>query len=296
VLAWDDLRYILAVRQHGSLARAAKALGLNKSTISRRIAALESELGVTLLQRGARGYELTAAGEAATAAAERIEHVVTELVAAVGDADRTAKGTVRVTVPAFFAQQVIIPGLASFREAHPGLDVHLITTDEVLDLGRREADIAVRNLRPTQPSLIVRRAGTVWFAMYASREYVQRHGMPHERADLERHHLVGYKDAIAYVDAHRWSNALSERVAFRATDATSMLDAVAAGLGIGVLPCCLAAHATDLVCVDTIGPPRPEVIWLVTHPDTLGVERVRAVSQWLLDQIEQNAAVLAGSC
>jgi len=294
LLVWDDLRYILAVHRHGSLARAAKALGLNKSTVSRRVAAIESELGVALLQRGATGYEFTAAGQAATAAAERMEQTVNQLVAAVGDADRTAKGTVRVSVPAWFAQYLIIPALTEFRKAHPGLDVHLITTDEVVDLGRREADIGVRNVRPTQQSLIVRKGGLIDFAMYASREYVELHGAPRERADLASHHLIAYQDAVAYVQAHRWINDLADRVSFRATDAASMLDAVAAGLGIGVLPCMLAADVDGLVCVEAVGPPQPEMIWLVTHPDAREVERIRVVTAWLAELFARKAGVLAG--
>ncbi len=292
MLTWDDLRYILAVRRHGSLAAAAKALALNKSTVSRRLAALEAELGVALMQRGAHGYELTEAGTAATALAERIEGLFNELVATIGDADRAAKGTVRVTVPAWFAQHVLIPGLADFRAAHPGLDIHLITTDEVVDLGRRDVDIGMRNVRPTQQSLIVRKGGEIDFAMYASRDYIARHGAPRDRADLAHHQFIAYRDAVAYVAAYRWTNELSERVAFRATDASSMLDAVAAGLGIGVLPCFLTAHLDTLVCLDEVGPAQPELIWLVSHPDALAAERVRVVMDWLKEQFARNAATL----
>ncbi len=294
MLGWDDLRYVLAVRRHGSLGRAAHALGLNKSTISRRIAAIENELGVALLERRPRGYEVTPQGEAAIAAAEQIERVVNELVGAVGNTDRMPKGTVRVTVPAWFAQYVIIPPLAAFREAHPGLDVHLVTTDEVLDLGRREVDIGIRNARPTQRSLVVRKAGIVAFGMYASRNYLAVHGTPSDREELAHHQLIGYRDAVAYVDAYRWTNEFAARVAFRATDATSMLDAVVASLGIGVLPCFLAAREPDVVSLEAVGPPAPETIWLVTHPDTVKIARVRTVVRWLLELFTLNADTLAG--
>jgi DNA-binding transcriptional LysR family regulator len=294
VLGWDDLRYVLAVRRHGSLGRAARALGLNKSTISRRIAAIESELGVALLERRARGYEVTAQGEAAIAAAEQIERVVNELEGAVGDTDRTLKGTVRVTVPGWFAQYVIIPPLAQFRESHPGLDVHLVTTDEVLDLGQREVDIGLRNKRPTQRSLMVRKAGIVAFGLYASRKYLALHGTPNDREDLAHHQLIGYRDAVAYVDAYRWTNDFSERVAFRATDATSMLDAVVASLGIGVLPCFLAMREPEVVSLGAVGPPAPETIWLVSHPDTAKIARVRAVTRWLLELFVKNADLIGG--
>jgi DNA-binding transcriptional LysR family regulator len=149
-------------------------------------------------------------------------------------------------------------------------------------------------LRPTQRSLIVRKAGVVAFAMYASRKYLTLHGAPSSREDLGHHHLIAYRDAVAYVDAYKWTNALSDRVAFRATDATSMLDAVVAGLGIGVLPCCLAAGVPGVMCLEAVGPPAPEVIWLVTHPDTVEIARVRAVARWLLEIIERNANSLAG--
>jgi DNA-binding transcriptional LysR family regulator len=294
MLGWDDLRYVLAVRRHGSLGRAARALGLNKSTISRRIAAIESELGVALLERRPRGYEVTAHGEAAIAAAEQIERVVNELQGAVGDTDRTAKGTVRVTVPAWFAQFLIIPPLPAFRASHPGLDVHLITTDEVLDLGQREVDIGLRNKRPTQRSLLVRKAGNIAFGMYASRKYLADHGTPNDREELAHHQLIGYRDAVAYVDAYRWTNDFSERVAFRATDATSMLDAVVANLGIGVLPSFLAAHEPEAMNLKAVGPPAPETIWLVSHPDTAKIARVRAVTRWLLELFAENADTLAG--
>ncbi len=295
MLVWDDIRFILAVRRHGSLGRAAKALALNKSTVSRRIAAIESELGVELLQRLPHGYELTPAGTAATAIAERIELLVNELVVTIGNVDRAARGTVRVTCPAWFAQHALIPELPEFRAAHPGLDVHFVTTDEVLDLGRREVDIGLRNQRPAQQSLVVRKGGPIDFAMYASPEYVGRQGLPETRTDLERHQLIAYRDAVAYVEAYRWTNELAHRVAFRATDAASMLDAVAAGLGIGVLPCFLAARVPELVCLESVGPPRPEAIWLVAHPDALAIERVRLVMAWLVGQFARHASTLAAS-
>ena len=245
------------------------------------------------LQRGRLGYEFTEAGQAATAAAERIERITNELVVAVGDTDRTAKGTVNVTVPAWFAQYVIIPHLAEFRAAHPGLDIHLITTDDVLDLGRREADIGIRNVRPKQQSMIVRKGVSLAFAMYASREYLELHGTPADRSDLRQHQLIAYRDAVAYVQAYRWTNDFSDRVAFRATDAASMLDAVAAGLGIGVLPCFLATRESGVVCLETLGPPQLETIWLVTHPDAYGIAHVRTAAEWLVSVFASNSSALA---
>ena len=294
MLTWDDLRYLLAVSRSGSLGGAAKALGLNKSTVSRRISALEDALGVALLERTSRGYELTAAGRSATVTAERIEQLVTTLEDSVGDRDRRPAGIVRVTLPAWFAQQLIIPELPRLRESYPELDVHLVTTDEVLNLAAREADIGIRNVRPTQQSLVARRAGDIAFGMYASREYLQRHGEPAHREDFTGHQLVAYQSAVSHVQAFRWANSLTCPVALRATDATSMLDAVAAGLGIGVLPCFLADQLEGAVCLETLGGRQPEQIWLVSHPDARGIERMRVVMGWLVELFNRKAVVLSG--
>lgn len=294
MLSWDDLQYILAVRRHGSLANAAKALGLNKSTVGRRIAALEAELGVALTERGPLGYDLTSAGRTATTVAEQMERLVNELIAEVGGIDESASGTVRVTVPHWVAERLIIPSLPELRSAHPRLDVDLITTDDVLNLSRREADIAIRNQRPTQQSLSVQKVGIIAFGMYASPEYLKRHGTPHDRGDFEGHQLIAYQGAVAYVRAYRWTNSLSCPIAFRASDATSMLKAVSAGLGIGVLPSFITNGAENVVCLNEVGPPEPEVIWLVTHPDTRDIARVRVVAQWLLRLFSDHATWLAG--
>ena len=294
MLNWDDLRYVLAVRRHGSLARAAKALGLNKSTVSRRISALELELGVTLLERGPLGYDLSEPGRRATKVAEQIEHIVQGLLSDVGGVDRVASGLVRVTAPHWFAQRLIIPALPTLREAYPGLNVDLVTTDDVLNIARGEADIAIRNQRPTQQSLAVRKAGVICFAMYASRDYLGSHGTPRNRNDFDGHELIAYQTAVAHVKAYRWTNDLPCPVAFRASDAESMLDAVAAGLGIGVLPCFITTKTRGITCLEGVGAPEPEDIWLVTQAEARSVERVRVVSNWLLALLVEHADWLAG--
>ena len=291
---WDDLRYVLSVQRQGSLARAAKALGLNKSTVSRRIAALEQELGVTLLERGPLGYDLSKPGRRAAAVAARIETLVHELLSDVGGVDRVASGLVRVTAPHWFAQRLIIPALPTLREAHPGLNVDLVTTDDVLNIAKGEADIAIRNQRPTQNSLSVRKAGVIFFGLYASREYLASHGTPRNRKDFEGHELIAYQTAVAHVKAYRWTNDLACPIAFRASDAESMLDAVAAGLGIGVLPCFITTKTREIVCLEGVGPPEPEEIWLVTQAEARSVERVQVVSKWLLAQFVEHAEWLAG--
>ncbi len=293
MITWDNLRYVVAVHRHGSLAAAAKALGQNKSTVGRRIAALEQELGASLLVRESSGYELTEAGTHVIETADKMERLVNELAAQVGGVDLTHGGVVRVTVPAFFAQQVIIPALPALRDRYPGLDVHLVTTDDVLNLARREADIALRNVLTDQQSLIATRAGAIAFAMYASQDYIDKHGLPAHRDDFDGHSLIAYERAVSHVEGYRWTNDLSCAIAMRAKDAGSMLDAVAAGLGLGVLPCLITAGHPELVRIDAVGGPQLENIWLVAHPDALKLARVRVVFDWLKLLFERNAGRLA---
>ena len=156
---WDDIRVFLAVRRAGTLRGASRELGVDQTTVGRRLAALESGLGVTLFLRSPGGYALTGEGERALAAAERMERLAVSLERQAAGADARIDGEVRVTTTDALAVDFVIPAIERLRASHPGVRVILGTTTRLLDLGRREADIAVRTSRPTQPSLIVRKSG-----------------------------------------------------------------------------------------------------------------------------------------
>jgi len=295
MVTWDDLRAVLAVARHGSLAKAAKALGLNKSTVGRRLAALEDALGVALVRRTSSGYELTDAGRAATRTAEAIERLVDELTDSIGGEDREVSGTVRLTAPVWLAQDLIIPALPALRETYPGLEVHFLTTDSVLNIANREADIALRNVKPEQQSLRVRKAGEIGFAMYASRAYLEEHGTPTDRDSLAKHKFIAYQDRIARQDGFAWLNELNLSVVFRANDAAVMQNAVVANLGIGIFSCFSAVANSELVCLDAVGGAQPVTVWLVTHPDSKDISRIGVVTDWILELFRDHAARLSGT-
>ena len=172
---WNDLRILLAVARKGSTTAAARELGTSPSTAARRVAALEEALGVVLFERSPDGYTLTEAGRAIVPAAERMEAGALEVEERLAALARGIAGNVRLTTLDTAATQWVIPVLPAFAEAHPGVNVEVLTGDEKLDLLRGEADVALRfGPRPDETGLVVRRIMTVRLALYCSRDYAER--------------------------------------------------------------------------------------------------------------------------
>lgn len=279
---WDDLRVLLALERAGSLAGAAEILGVNKTTVLRRLDALEQDLGVALVRRTSRGVDLVDHCAPALDAARRIVEIVADLEREIGGLDREPRGVVTVTAPVFFARSVMVGEIAALREQHPKVEVHVLTTDVVLDMRGRAADIAVRNTPPTDGAFVRRRAGAIALAVYASRDYLARRPVSGVHTDLLQHQWIGFESAIAPADGLRWIDELAPPVAFRATDQLATLDAARAGIGLAVLPCIIADANPDLVRLDQIQPPTAVTVWLVIQGDLKDVPRVRVVVDWLL--------------
>lgn len=291
MLNWDDLHYLLALRRAGSLTRAARTLRVDKATVSRRLAALADAVGTPLVEHLPRGVRLTQAGERGADAAERIEADVATFLGEIGQG---GAGAVRVTVPVWFAKRVLMPALPAFRKEHPTTELRLVTTSDVLDLPDRRADVALRNVRPTQAGLILRRAGTLGSALYAASGYLDERGRPRDRTALARHHLVAYEHHVSYVPAFAWLETASIPVSFRATDALSLLDAAVGALGLAVLPCFLGDAEPTLERLDGFGVGHEE-IWIVTHADLRRSRGARTVVAWLATLFTRNAARLQGA-
>jgi DNA-binding transcriptional LysR family regulator len=289
---WDDLRVLLAIERAGSLASAAEILGVNKTTVLRRLDALEHDLGVALVRRSSRGVDLTEHSGPALEAARRIAEIVTDVEREIGGLDREPRGVVTVTAPVFFARSIMVGELAALREQHPKVEVHVLTTDIVLDMRGRAADIAVRNTPPNDGAFVRRRAGAIALGIYASHAYLERRPVSGVRADLLNHQWIGLETAVAPADGLRWIDELAPPVAFRATDQLATLDAARAGIGLAVLPCMIADAEATLVRLDQIQPPTAVTVWLVIQADLKDVPRVRAVSDWLLAMFAKHASTL----
>jgi len=290
---WDDARFFLAVQRTGSLSAAARQLGVNQSTVGRRLAALEESLGTRLFVRTAEGYVASAAGERLVAHAERMEEEAISLAREATGESSSLVGTVRVTAPDAFGAVFLVPVLAELHARHPQIELEIIAENRIFNLTKREADMAVRIARPREPHVVLRHAGDLANALYASKAYVSARGTP--QADLAGHEVVAWDDAFSQIDEARWlAGRKGAKVALRTSSTIAQLRAAMSGIGLAVLPCYLADPEPELVRV--IQPenlPRRQ-IWLAVHPDVRHAARIRAASDFIVEAIKARSAELLG--
>jgi DNA-binding transcriptional LysR family regulator len=277
-LDWSLVQVFLALCESGSMGRASIGLGISQPTLSRRLAALEAALGQPLFERTARGLAPTPAGRALRAPAERMREQATQLALAAGHHERTLAGTVRITASQVVSTFVLLPILRELRARRPQIQIELVPTDSVEDLLQRHADIAVRMVRPTQASLIVRRMADMPLGLYAHRDYLAGRGRP-TRDALAAHEWIGLdrSDAVLRGFAAAGTVVPREFFGFRCDSSVVGWSAVCAGLGIGVGLQAVAAATPGIVRVleDVTVPPLQT--WLAVHRELRGTPRLRAV-------------------
>ncbi len=289
---WSDLGTLDVLFSAKTMGAAARVLGVDKATVSRRIAALERAAPRALFERRLRRIELTPYGERAPHAFREHERARARLVAELEPNEAEIQGTVRVTVPTFFACELLVPALADFRDRHPGVDVHVYGTNRLLDIAREEADIAIRNVRPIDDTVSARKLGKLGMAAFASRSYLVRRGTPAERV-LDGHELLVYDGGPYAGPGFEWwpEAARRARVRFSANDSLPLRDAARAGLGIAVLPNFLGDEASELSRVPTAGHGAVD-IWAVTRAELRRVARIREVMGFLVDLVQRNQSRL----
>jgi DNA-binding transcriptional LysR family regulator len=292
---WNDLRYFLAVRRAGSLAGAARALKVEHSTVSRRLAALEESLGAKLFLRGPDGFTATPAGDALAPHAETMEAAAQAVTRKVAGGDERVEGTVRLTTSEVFSG-FVVKRLGRLRERHPDLVVEVLSGNRAFDLARGEADLAIRVMATNDPDLLVRKIVDAGWAMYAARSYVERRGAPPSPESLAGHDVIGFDDTMARVPGALWiaAHGAGANVVLRASSIMAVLNACIAGLGVTVLPCHLGDVEPTLarLAPDVLGA-RP--MFLVVHPDMARVARVRVVMDFVVDMMTSEAALLHGA-
>jgi DNA-binding transcriptional LysR family regulator len=275
---WDDLRLVLAVGRAEGLVGAAAALGVNHSTVFRRLNALEAGLGVALFERLPGGYRPTEAGERALAAAERVEAEAAALDRDLTGRDARLQGRLRVTCSETLAYRLLTAELARFAELHPGIVVELVVDNRQLDLSRREADVALRATRPAQGDLFGRKLASMAWAVYGAPAYLARRGAPATLDELGRHRIVGWGETALPVRAAAWlaETVPAAAVAYRTSSLVNQLTAAREGVGLAALPCYLADPEPGLRRVLGPVPELARELWLITHRDLRRTARVRA--------------------
>lgn len=297
MIEWSDLRHFLAVARHGSTLKAAGALGVNQSTVHRRLAELERRVGHPLVVRHPTGYRLTETGQSLLPYAQSVENAVTALERRIDGLDSGLEGTIRLTCPEpIMARLAASPLLEKFHQRYPGLRIEFAMSDRYLDLSRGEADVALRSGDPEDTDLVGRRiADSVW-AVYASKSYVQHHGRPESAADLGRHSVVGFDGSMASHRAARWIAEVAPKaiIAARNNSVLGVLLAVKSGVGVAPLPTTIADADEELV---QVLPPVPELArgwYLLAHPSLRHTPRVSALFDFIIEELPAVRAILMG--
>jgi DNA-binding transcriptional LysR family regulator len=285
---WDDLRYFLAVARSGSLSAASRRLTDSPATISRRLEQLETALGHSLFQRQSRGLILTGSGQRLLERAETAEAAILALErAAAGEREDTG-GLVRLATAEALASHLIAPALPALRAQHPALLLALRTEVRTVSLARREADIALRLIRPDQGDYRRQKVGTLGFGLYCASSLP----LPAEPWGMA---FIGWDEAYQDIPAASWVKepALS-RLAVTATSMLSQLALAEAGMGSVILPCLVANASPHLRCL--LGPPDVGSLdlWLVTHRDLDRAPAIRAVRDFLASLCRDHAKRLRG--
>ncbi len=283
LMLWDDVRVFLAVQRRGSHKGAARLLSVDATTVARRMAALEASLATPLFVRTPEGLQLTSAGELLAVHAARMETEALAGERALVAADPRLQGALRVTAADGFVNYVLLPALAELRREQPLLRLEVAAEARVLDLSRREADVAVRLLRPREPALVARRLGQLKMALFSSREYLEQHGTPRSLASLAAHAWVGFDASLDGSPQLRWLRKVvpDPRYVLRVNSTTAQVLACAEGHGVALLPTFVAAREPRLVPLlpRLVGPCRE--MWGVSHLDLRDNPRVIACLSWL---------------
>lgn len=282
---WGDTRIFLALQRAGTLRSAARAAGVDQATVGRRVAALEHALGATLFLRTSEGYVLTPAGESALQSAEKMEKFADDLVRQAHGTDTRLAGEVKVTTTDTLALEFVIPSIARLHAEHPDVRVILNTSTQLLNLSRREADIAIRNQKPENPDLVARRLARWPVGLYASPSYLAQRGEPRRVDRFTGHDLVMWEPFLT----SRVSPTLmglpidSGRVVASVNSSLMLRAMIRMGRAIGEVPVPIAER-DGLV---RIWPERERArryeVWLVTHQDLRHTARVRAMIDQIVD-------------
>jgi DNA-binding transcriptional LysR family regulator len=294
---WDDLRYLLAVARHGSTLAAGRALGVDQSTVQRRLVELERRIGQSLVQRQPTGYRLTEFGQEMLPFAEVVETAVLGFERQLQTLGGEAAGVIRITCPEPIVNRITQTGLIDrFHARYPALRVQFVMSDKYLDLSQGDADVALRSGDTDDGALVGRKiADSIW-AVYASKTYIERHGRPANAGELARHALVGFDDTMARHRIAQWLRQVAPDVplAARSSSVLGLIYSIKAGIGVGPLPVPLGDAEPDLIQVLA---PVAELtrIWrLLTTAELRRTPRVSAFFDFIVEEIETLRPILTG--
>jgi DNA-binding transcriptional LysR family regulator len=281
-LNWDDHYLFLNVAKHGSIRKAAHAIGISHATVSRRLAAFEASMGVKLLERKGIRYVRTPAGDDVFQTALETDELFTALHLRIAGKDTKLEGTIRVTFSEIF-MSLLAPDLADFAALNPGIELQVLSGQQALNLSQRDADVALRVAANPPENLVGRRFGEFLYSVYASKDYLQRTGVQ----PLREHSWVAWDDSLTDFAPTNWirQNIPTDRIVARANTPKSMNELVASGIGVGQVGCLLAKDEPRLVRLPDAEFHSAGGVWLLTHPELRQTARIRAFLDFLGERL-----------
>lgn len=285
---WSGVQFFVAVAETGSIAGAARRLRVHHSTVLRRIAQLEDDLGCRLFDRLPDGHVLTANGNALAQHLAGVSDHVDSMQRQLTGLDPSLEGTLRVTSSDIIVEGLLMPCMAEFRRRHPRLRLQLVTGYQFTALTRRDADVAVRGADRAPHDLIARRVGHIETVLCASKRYLARAGA---HLPLAEQRWITLHESVTFprLDAWMRTHVSRERIVLRADSLAASADAVAAGLGIGLLPRPLVAARSELVQLGEPEPGLEKQIWVLMHPEMQRSARAHALFQFLCESLSTDA-------
>lgn len=291
---WDDARLFLAVGRHGQFLAASRYLGINQATLSRRVSALEADVGSKLLVRRTNGCELTEAGRRLITALEQAESNIMDGLEGMAHQDSDVSGTVRIGAPDGFGIGFLAARLGVLDDIYPNLKIELVPVPRSFSLSQREADIAVMVGRPEKGRLVARKLVDYSLGLYAARSYLDQAGRPQSRNELAEHRLISFVDDLIYAPSLDYTHEFyrSWRANVAVSSATGQVEAAKGGAGIAILHDYLVLPDSGLEAV------LPELkikrsYWLAVHESQRNLARIAAVNDFLVDIVSKERRLFA---
>lgn len=295
MLSWDDFRFVKAIADSRSLAGAATSLGVNHSTVFRRLGQIERQLGSRLFARGRGGYALTPSGEEMVELAERVGDDITSFERKVTGRDLRPSGELRITTSDTVLLYLLTDMLIGFRRAFPEIVIDVVVSNAMLNLSKWDADLAIRATYHQPGTPAGRCAARIGWAVFGAKDMAESAFDP--ESDPTRHAWVAFSEPNAASRASKWlkEHGINEdRIVYRVNTMLGLAEAVAGGVGLALLPCFIG-HAVPAIA--QLGPPLPELegeLWLLTHPDLRNTARVRAFLDFCTSEFASRRAIIEG--
>jgi DNA-binding transcriptional LysR family regulator len=294
-IAWDDFRLVRAVAVANGLPGAADALGINHSTVFRRLGQIEDALGVKLFERHRNGYVLTPTGEDMVAVAEKLDGDINTFTRKIAGSELAPAGELRVTTNDSLLVDLLTPLFGAFQKKFPDITLDIILTNQALNLSRRDADVAIRATDNPPETLVGRRAARITWALYGRAEDFPDPEPPacealYDRRWVSMGDTLGQFKIVKYARAH----VPADKLVYKVNTVIGLAEAVEAGVGIGHLPCFIADKRPTL---KRLAPPDDSFgtdLWLLTHPDLRASARVRAFLDFLAAEIAKLKPLIEG--